>query len=109
MMYKEADGSGNPVPTVYCCNVVYENSVGRLLLTEEGYVTLSDKKYHYYLQDHQGNNRVVLSSSGAVEEAITILLVGKRTITIPSVVCLQAQAMCSLTSITARSTMARRG
>ena len=68
-MYKEADGSGNPVPTVYCCNVVYENSVGRLLLTEEGYVTLSDKKYHYYLQDHQGNNRVVLSSSGAVEEA----------------------------------------
>ena len=69
MMYKEADGSGNPVPTVYCGNVVYENSVGRLLLTEEGYVTLSDKKYHYYLQDHQGNNRVVLSSSGAVEEA----------------------------------------
>ena len=69
MMYKEADGSGNLVPTVYCCNVVYENSVGRLLLTEEGYVTLSDKKYHYYLQDHQGNNRVVLSSSGAVEEA----------------------------------------
>ena len=69
MMYKEADGSGNPVPTVYCCNVVYENGVAKLLLTEEGYVTLSDKKYHYYLQDHQGNNRVVLSSSGAVEEA----------------------------------------
>ena len=69
MMYKEADGSGNLVPTVYCCNVVYENGVARLLLTEEGYVTLSDKKYHYYLQDHQGNNRVVLSSSGAVEEA----------------------------------------
>ena len=69
MMYKEADGSGNPVPTVYCGNVVYENGVARLLLTEEGYVTLSDKKYHYYLQDHQGNNRVVLSSSGAVEEA----------------------------------------
>ena len=69
MMYKEADGSGNLVPTVYCCNVVYENGVAKLLLTEEGYVTLSDKKYHYYLQDHQGNNRVVLSSSGAVEEA----------------------------------------
>ena len=69
MMYKEADGSGNLVPTVYCCNVVYENGVAKLLLTEEWYVTLSDKKYHYYLQDHQGNNRVVLSSSGAVEEA----------------------------------------
>ena len=98
MMYKEADGSGNPVPTVYCGNVVYENGVARLLLTEEGYVTLSDKKYHYYLQDHQGNNRVVLSSSGAVEEAITILLVGS----------LQAQAMCSLIYTTAWSTMARR-
>ena len=69
MMYKEANGSGNPVPTVYCCNVVYENGVAKLLLTEAGYVTLSDKKYHYYLQDHQGNNRVVLSSTGAVEEA----------------------------------------
>ncbi len=69
MMYKEANGSGTPVPTVYCCNVVYENGVAKLLLTEEGYVTLSDKKYHYYLQDHQGNNRVVLSSTGAVEEA----------------------------------------
>ena len=69
MMYKEANGSGTPVPTVYCCNVVYENGVAKLLLTEAGYVTLSDKKYHYYLQDHQGNNRVVLSSTGAVEEA----------------------------------------
>ena len=29
MMYKEADGSGNPVPTVYCGNVVYENGVAR--------------------------------------------------------------------------------
>ena len=49
--------------------MVYENSAGRLLLTEEGYGTLSDKKYHYYLQHHQGNNRVVLSSSGAVDAA----------------------------------------
>ena len=69
MMYKEANGPGNPVPTVYCGNVVYENGVAKLLLTDEGYVTLSDKKYHYYLKDHQGNNRVVLSSSGTVEEA----------------------------------------
>ena len=68
MMYKEADGSGNPVPTVYCCNVVYENGVQKLLLTDEGYVTLSDGKYHYYLKDHQGNNRVVINQSGTVEE-----------------------------------------
>ena len=28
-------------------NVVYENGVQKLLLTEEGYVTLSDGKYNY--------------------------------------------------------------
>ena len=54
--------------TDYCGNVVYENGVQKLLLTEEGYVTLSDSKYHYYLKDHQGNNRVVISQSGTVEE-----------------------------------------
>ena len=54
--------------TDYCGNVVYENGVQKLLLTDEGYVTLSDSKYHYYLKDHQGNNRVVISQSGTVEE-----------------------------------------
>ena len=39
-----------------------------VLLTDEGYVTLSDSKYHYYLKDHQGNNRVVINQSGTVEE-----------------------------------------
>ena len=55
--------------TDYCGNVIYENGVQKLLLTEEGYVTLSDGKYHYYLKDHQGNNRVVINQSGTVEEA----------------------------------------
>ena len=54
--------------TDYCGNVVYENGTQKLLLTEEGYVTLADSKYHYYLKDHQGNNRVVISSTGTVEE-----------------------------------------
>ena len=54
--------------TDYCGNVVYENGVQKLLLTDEGYVTLSDNKYHYYLKDHQGNNRVVINQSGTVEE-----------------------------------------
>ena len=54
--------------TDYCGNVIYENGVQKLLLTEEGYITLSDSKYHYYLKDHQGNNRVVISQSGTVEE-----------------------------------------
>ena len=54
--------------TDYCGNVIYENGVQKLLLTEEGYITLSDSMYHYYLKDHQGNNRVVISQSGTVEE-----------------------------------------
>ena len=38
------------------------------MLTEEGYVSLNDNKYHYYLKDHQGNNRVVINQSGSVEK-----------------------------------------
>ena len=59
---------GITTTTDYCGNVVYENGVAKLLLTEVGYITLSDKKYHYYLQDHQGNNRVVIDQNGSVEE-----------------------------------------
>ena len=54
--------------TDYCGNVVYENGTPKYLLTAEGYVTLADKKYHYFLQDHQGNNRVVVDAAGTVEE-----------------------------------------
>ena len=54
--------------TYYCNNVVYENGVQKLLLTEEGYLSLNDSKYHYYLKDHQGNNRVVINQNGNVEE-----------------------------------------
>ena len=66
--YMPEPGSRSPVTIAYCGNVVYEESEARILLTEEGYVTLDDGKYHYYLQDHQGNNRVVISQSGTVEE-----------------------------------------
>jgi len=54
--------------TDYCGNVVYENGVLRLLLTETGYVSLNDDKYHYFIQDYQGNNRVVADEDGIVEE-----------------------------------------
>jgi RHS repeat-associated protein len=39
-------------------------------LTEELYITISGTtpKYHYYLRDHEGNNRVVLNQSGTVEQ-----------------------------------------
>ena len=54
--------------TDYCGNVINENGTQKLLLTEEGYVTLNNNQYHYYLKDHQGNNRVVINQSGTVEE-----------------------------------------
>ena len=54
--------------TDYCGNLIYENGVAAWLLTESGYITLADDKYHYYLKDHQGNNRVVVDETGNVEE-----------------------------------------
>ena len=60
--------SGTSTQKDYCANVVYENGVQKLLLTEEGYVNLSDGKYYYYLKDHQGNNRVVVKEDGTVQE-----------------------------------------
>ena len=59
---------GATTTTDYCDNVIYENSTAKRMLAEVGYVTLSDKKPHYYLQDHQGNDRVVINESGSVEE-----------------------------------------
>ena len=60
--------AGNTTTTDYCGNVIYENGTPKTLLTDAGFVSLNDNKYHYYLQDHQGNNRVVTDQAGAVEE-----------------------------------------
>jgi RHS repeat-associated protein len=68
-----------PVPTAdilttmktdYCGNIIYEDGALSKILTEEGYITLSGTTpvYHYFLKDHQGNNRVVLNQDGTVEQ-----------------------------------------
>lgn len=54
--------------TDYCDNAIYENGKAKLLLTEAGYITLTDRKHHFFLQDHQGNNRVIADEEGVVEE-----------------------------------------
>ena len=59
---------GATTTTDYCDNAVYENGVLGKLLTGEGYITLSDTTYHYFLRDYQGNNRVVICPNGTVEE-----------------------------------------
>ena len=54
--------------TDYCGNLIYENGVAKTLLVDGGYVSLSDWKYHFYFQDHQGNNRVIADENGNIEE-----------------------------------------
>lgn len=54
--------------TDYCSNVVYEDGIPKALLVEGGYVSLDDNKYHYFIQGHQGSNRVVVDEDGKLEE-----------------------------------------
>ena len=66
----KASSSATAQPTDYCGNMIYENNVLKQILIDGGYVTFngSTPVYHYYLQDHQGNNRVVCNASGTVEQ-----------------------------------------
>lgn len=59
---------GITTTTDYCDNAIYEKGTLDKLMTEYGYVTLSDTTYHYFVQDHQGNNRAVVNQNGTVEE-----------------------------------------
>ncbi|WP_448776425.1 DUF6443 domain-containing protein [Bacteroides congonensis] len=56
--------------TDYCGNVLYNNNGLHKVLTEEGFVTFEHQVpvYHYFLQDHQGNNRMVIRQDGTKEE-----------------------------------------
>ncbi|WP_298646920.1 RHS repeat-associated core domain-containing protein [uncultured Proteiniphilum sp.] len=77
------DGSGSKLSVVYYINSdgittkmdyvgnkVYRNGVIGMILTEEGYATLSGTTptYYYYLKDHQGNNRVVINQGGTIQQ-----------------------------------------
>ena len=52
----------------YCGNAIYENGELKMLLNDYGYVSFPDRKFHFYLKDHQGNVRVVADADGNVEE-----------------------------------------
>ena len=56
--------------TDYCGNVLYNNNGLHKVLTEEGFVTFEHQVpvYHYFLQDHQGNNRMVIRQDGTKEQ-----------------------------------------
>ena len=54
----------------YCGNIIYHQGAVSQILFDGGYVTLSGSTptYHYYLQDHLGNNRVVVRQDGTIEQ-----------------------------------------
>ena len=64
-----------PVPqtsttTTYSGNMIYENGALKQMLVDGGYVTFigATPVYHFYIQDHLGNNRVVAKADGTVEQ-----------------------------------------
>ena len=50
----------------YCGNYVYQDGRISMILTPSGYI--SGNMRYYYLRDNQGNNRVVLNQTGAVQQ-----------------------------------------
>ena len=60
--------NGTTTTTDYCGNAVYENGELVRVLTGEGYLSARDSKFRYFLCDHQGNTRAVLSEDGDTEE-----------------------------------------
>jgi RHS repeat-associated protein len=57
--------------TDYCGNVIYENGNLKMILTEEGFITMENGApvYHYYTKDHQGNNRMVVKAGNNMDGA----------------------------------------
>ena len=54
----------------YCGNIFYSNGKVNRIFFDGGYITLNGDTptYHYYLQDHLGNNRVVVNQNDSVEQ-----------------------------------------
>lgn len=62
--------AGNTKTIDYCDNIIYTDRAISQILTGQGYVTFNKDTpvHHFFVRDHLGNNRVVLSSSGNVEQ-----------------------------------------
>ncbi len=55
----------------YVGNLIYEDNVIKKILIDGGYITFNEgnaPEYHFYIKDHLGNNRVVVHTSGEVEQ-----------------------------------------
>ena len=62
--------AGVPRDTEFCGPFIFEYSVLDKFLFDGGYCTFKDGQaiFHYYLTDHLGNNRAVVSEAGTVEQ-----------------------------------------
>jgi RHS repeat-associated protein len=57
----------------YSGNLIYENNKLKQILVDGGYITPVDSTnkepvYHFYVQDHLGNNRLVVDEKGTIEQ-----------------------------------------
>ena len=54
----------------YCGNIFYSNGKVNRIFFDGGYVTFTNSQpvYHYYLQDHLGNNRVIVNENDSIEQ-----------------------------------------
>jgi RHS repeat-associated protein len=57
----------------YSGNLIYENNKLKQILVDGGYITPADSTnkepvYHFYVQDHLGNNRLVVDEGGTIEQ-----------------------------------------
>ena len=65
----KASASATAVPTDCCGNMIYENGVLKQVLVDGGYMTVTGTPfYFYYLKDHLGSNRVVVSPAGTATQ-----------------------------------------
>jgi len=62
--------------TDYVGNMIYENGALKRILTPAGY--WQNGIYYYFLKDHLGSNRVVITGSGAVVESSSFYPSGMR-------------------------------
>ena len=60
----------HPRDTEFCGPFIFEYSVLDKFLFDGGYCTFKDGEasFHYYLQDHLGNNRAVICEDGTIEQ-----------------------------------------
>ena len=65
-----SDEAGMPfeAPTDYVGNLVYKDGVLDKILVDGGYISGSDMNYRFFVTDHLGNVRVVVTAAGVIEQ-----------------------------------------